>query len=350
MELTRENFRSMIYYDFRSGLTQQQSIARLVSAFGDEAPSKASVYNWFAEFKRGRSTLSHASGAGRPKTAVTQENIDAVQKLIEEDRHVTYQEIQTSLGIGGSQVHKILHEELWVRKLISRWVPHNLSEEQKAARVTWCKANLERFNGGASNHVFDIVSGDETWIYSYEPDSKTQSTVWTFVNELKPTKVTRSRSVSKKMVASFVAKSGHVATICLEDRKTVNADWYTTICLPEVIAELRKNNLNRRILLHHDNASSHTARRTIDFLNEENIELMDHPPYSPDLSPNDFFTFPRIKEKLRGLRFQSPEEAVEAYKTLILTTPTSEWNKCFSNWFERMEKCVKFGGIYFEKQ
>jgi len=115
MELTRENFRSMIYYDFRSGLTQQQSIARLVSAFGDEAPSKASVYNWFAEFKRGRSTLSHASGAGRPKTAVTQENIDAVQKLIEEDRHVTYQEIQTSLGIGGSQVHKILHEELSCR-------------------------------------------------------------------------------------------------------------------------------------------------------------------------------------------------------------------------------------------
>jgi len=350
MELTRENFRSMIYYDFRCGLTQQQSIDRLSSAFVDEAPSRTTVYDWFAEFKRGRSSLGQASGAGRPKSAITPENIDAVQKLIEEDRHVTYQEIQTSLGIGMSQIQKILHDELWVRKLISRWVPHNLSEEQKAARVTWCRATLQRFRGGTSNAVYNIVSGDESWIYSYEPDSKTQSTVWSFVNEPKPTKVTRSRSVSKKMVASFIAKSGHVATICLEDRKTVNADWYTTICLPEVIAELRKNNPKRRIILHHDNASSHTARRTIEFLAEENIELLDHPPYSPDLSPNDFFTFPKIKEKLRGQRFQSPEEAVEAYKTLILNTSTLEWNNCFNNWFERMEKCIKFGGIYFEKQ
>lgn len=350
MELTRENFRSMIYYDFRCGLTQQQSIDRLVSAFEGEAPSKTTIYNWFSEFKRERSSLGHASGAGRPKSAITQQNIDAVQKLIEEDRHVTYQEIQSSLGIGMTAIQKILHEELWVRKLISRWVPHNLSEEQKAARVTWCKKTLKRFNGGASKLVYDIVSGDESWIYSYEPESKTQSTVWSFINELKPTKVTRSRSVSKKMVASFVAKSGHVATICLDDRKTVNADWYTTVCLPEVIAERRKNNPKRRIILHHDNASSHTARRTIEFLAEENIEILDHPPYSPDLSPNDFFTFPKIKEKLRGQRFQSPEEAVEAYKTLILTTPTLEWNNCFNNWFERMEKCIEFGGIYFEKQ
>lgn len=350
MELTRENFRSMIFYDFGFGFTQQQSIDRLNTAFGDEAPSRASVYRWFSEFQLGRCSLSQASGAGRPKSAITQENITAVQKLIEDDRHVTYQEIQQALGIGRSQIQKILHDELWVRKLVSRWVPHNLTEEQKAARVAWCDVNLKRFDGGASNHVYSIVSGDESWIYSYEPESKAQSTVWSFVNELKPTKVIRSRSSSKKMVASFVSKSGHVSTVCLEDRKTVTADWYTTVCLPEVIAELRKNNPNRRIILHHDNASSHTARRTIEFLEEKNIELMDHPPYSPDLSPNDFFTFPRIKEKLRGQRFQSPDEAVDAYKTAIFNMPSSEWNQCFKNWFERMQKCIEFGGIYFEKQ
>lgn len=350
MELSRENLRVMIYYDFQVGWTQQQCLDRMISAFGNEAPSKATVYRWFTEFQRGRASLSDDFGGGRPKTAVTQENIDAVQELILEDRHVTYQEIQVTLGIGASAVHEILHEQLKVRKLISRWVPHLLTDLQKAGRVTWCKKTLKRLQGKEPNFVNNIVSGDESWIYSYEPESKAQSTVWTFQNELKPTKIIRSRSTSKKMVATFVAKSGHVATICLQDRRTVNADWYTTVCLPEVIAELRKNNQKRRIILHHDNASSHTARRTIDFLTENKIELMDHPPYSPDLSPNDFFTFPRIKEKLRGQRFQSPEEAVEAYITAILTTPTSEWNKCFKNWFERMEKCIKFHGEYFEKQ
>jgi [histone H3]-lysine36 N-dimethyltransferase SETMAR len=96
-------------------------------------------------------------------------------------------------------------------------MPHNLTEEQKAARITWCLKTLERFNEGASNHVYSIVSGDESWIYTYEPERKTLSTISTLNNELKPTKVTRSRSTSKKMIASFVSKSGHVGTICLEN-------------------------------------------------------------------------------------------------------------------------------------
>lgn len=135
MELTQENYRAMIFYDFRCGLTQQQSIERLFSAFGDEALSKTTVYDWFTEFKRGRSSLTKTHGGGHPKDAVTQQNIDAVQKLIEEDRHITYQEIQTALGIGRSQIQKILEEEMWVRKLIFSEKPPLLSDGPQAASI-----------------------------------------------------------------------------------------------------------------------------------------------------------------------------------------------------------------------
>ena len=43
MELTRENFRAMIYYDFWHGLSRQECIDQLISTFGDEAPSYAIV-------------------------------------------------------------------------------------------------------------------------------------------------------------------------------------------------------------------------------------------------------------------------------------------------------------------
>ncbi|CAG9132342.1 unnamed protein product [Plutella xylostella] len=307
---------------------------------------------WF--YRNGRVALDYydaeVPSTGRPKTAVTQDNIDAVRQLIKEDRHVTYEQIRASLSIGMTAIQTILHEELGVKKLFSRWVPHRLTEEQKSARVNWCRSALQRFNGGSSNAVYNIVSGDESWIYSYEPERKHQSAVWVFEGEVKPTKVIRSRSVSKKMVASFVSKTSHVATIPLQEQRTVTADWYTTVCLPEVVRELRKTNPNRRIILHHDNASSHTARKTRTFLNMENVELMDHPPYSPDLSPNDYFTFPRIKDMLRGQRFSGPEEAVEAYKSAVLTVSTSDWNYCFNDWFNRMKKCIECHGDYFEKQ
>ncbi|CAH1968055.1 unnamed protein product [Acanthoscelides obtectus] len=286
-------------------LSQQECLAELLSVFGNEAPHQSTISHWYGKFKRGRVSLSDDPRVGAQKTAVTQENVDAVRKLIIEDRHVTYREIEASLKISKTSFQKKLHE-LGVRKLGSRWIPHLLTEEQKAARVNWCQKTLDRFNSRNSKNVYSTVSGDESWIY-----------FWVFQVEEKPTKVIRSRSVSKKMVATFVSKAGHIATIPLNEQRTVTADWYTTNCLPKVITELRKINPERRIILHQDNASSLRAQKTRQYLTEENVELLDHPPYSPDLSPNDFFTFPKIKNRLRGQRFQSPEEAWNMLRKLI---------------------------------
>ncbi|CAH2010858.1 unnamed protein product [Acanthoscelides obtectus] len=91
----------------------------------------------------------------------------------------------------------------------------------------------------------------------------------------------------------------------------------------ELLLRISSIDPERGIILHQDNASSHTAQKTRQYLTEENVELLDHPPYSPDLSPNDFFTFPKIKNRLRGQRFQSPEEAVDAFKNAVLDLPAN---------------------------
>ena len=78
---------------------------------------------------------------------------------------------------------------------------------------------------------------------------------------------------------------------------------------------------------------------------------MGHLTYSPDLAPNDFFLFPHIKKKkMRGQRYSSPEDAVEAFKNYVLEVSESEWKKCFDNWFERVQKCINHAGEYFDKQ
>lgn len=76
---------------------------------------------------------------------------------------------------------------------------------------------------------------------------------------------------------------------------------------------------------------THTALVQRLSLKQENVENFDHPPYSPDLSPNNFFTFPKIKKTLRGQRFQTDEETVNVFKSVRLNIPTLEWNKCFIN-------------------
>ena len=53
---------------------------------------------------------------------------------------------------------------------------------------------------------------------------------------------------------------------------------------------------------------------------------------------------------MKGLRFSTPEEAVDAFRMHVLEKPQSEWQKCFYNWFKRMQKCMGLNGKYFEKQ
>ena len=107
-----------------------------------------------------------------------------------------------------------------------------------------------------------------------------------------------------------------------------------------MFGQIRKKQPRRRIVLHQDNASSHTSRQTIAYLTGQNVELMGHPPYSPDLASNDFFLFPYVKNKLRGQRFSTPEEVVTTFKKPHFGGTQSEWKKCYENWFKRMQKCM----------
>ena len=138
MELNREHFRMIIFYNFRRRLTQLQCIDELNSIFGDKALSRTSVYRWYGEFNRGRSSFQDEFREGCPKSVVVPKTIDAVRQLILQDRHVTYREIKTTLGISGTIIHSILYEHLTVKKICSRWIPHNLSITQKnqSIRVT----------------------------------------------------------------------------------------------------------------------------------------------------------------------------------------------------------------------
>ena len=72
---------------------------------------------------------------------------------------------------------------------------------------------LDKFNGGKSKNIFNIVTGDESWIYQYDPEMKRKSLLWVYSGEDPPTKVRKSRSVGKKMICCFFSTSVHIVTV-----------------------------------------------------------------------------------------------------------------------------------------
>ncbi|GBP84036.1 hypothetical protein EVAR_56884_1 [Eumeta japonica] len=73
----------------------------------------------------------------RPKSVKVPENIDAVRELIMQDRHITYCKMKASLGINTTSIQKILHENLAVKGICSRWIPHD---------VSWCVLLLAKLH------------------------------------------------------------------------------------------------------------------------------------------------------------------------------------------------------------
>lgn len=64
-----------------------------------------------------------------------------------------------------------------------------------------------------------------------------------------------------------------------------------------------------------DNAPVHKNVLTMAKITELKYELLEHPPYSPDLAPSDFDLFPHLKRFMRGKRFSSHEEIIAAVET-----------------------------------
>ena len=135
-------FIEWFFYNFSKGLTQQQCLESLRSTFGNQSPSENTVYNWFAEFRR--ASVSDEFRDGRLNSVVPK-NIDAVLNMIEEDRHVTYREVESSLGISKTAVHSILHEHLAVKRSIPdgfRIIWPKLKNRLVSIGVRKCSKNL----------------------------------------------------------------------------------------------------------------------------------------------------------------------------------------------------------------
>ena len=227
-----------------------------------------------------------------------------------------------------------------------------LVDKQRRVRVERCQFTLREFNGGRSKLTWEVLTGDETWFCRYDPETKMRSAVWPFPDESLPPKLKRPRSAQKKIVACFFGTSGHVAIVPLDDRRTVTADWYGHHCLSkvfEVWCQRRPKTGLGGLFLHQDNASAHTAATTVDFLNESEVQLLPYPPYSPDLSPCDFFLFPELKRQLNGILFESAEEACRAFPRAVEDRPKSTWAEEWKTWFHRMAKCIAAEERFFEK-
>ncbi|XP_045132250.1 histone-lysine N-methyltransferase SETMAR-like [Portunus trituberculatus] len=119
------------------------------------------------------------------------------------NRRVIIDEVACSLQISHGSAFQIIHDELGFHKVCARWVPRELTAEHKRKRLEVCQRLLDRYNNDGERFLSRIVTGDETWVHHYEPESKRQSMEWKHPGSPATKKFKTQASARKVMLTLF---------------------------------------------------------------------------------------------------------------------------------------------------
>ncbi|KAL4131595.1 hypothetical protein QTP88_008888 [Uroleucon formosanum] len=333
--------RVCIKFCLKLGKNATETYEMIKTAFGDDSLSRSKIFEWFKRFKNGRETTEDDPRSGRPSTSRNDDVVSKICEKVRNDRRLTVRELADEAGISIGSCHEILTENLQMRRVAAKFVPRLLTLEQKENRLTICQDLKNRSID--PNFIKNIVTGDETWVYGYDPETKAQSSQWKTKFSPRPKKARQVRSSVKTMLIVFFDIEGIVHYEFVPHGQTVNQVFYKDV-LMRLREKIRKKCPEKwrteTWFLHHDNAPAHSALSIREFLADKKIPVVPHPPYSPDLAPCDFFLFPKLKFALKGQRFQDVEE-IKANTAAELKVLTSEqFQRTFEKWQDRWNHCI----------
>ena len=114
-----------------------------------------------AEFNDPERGFEGAPRMGRPLTITTDENIEAVERMVMPDRQIPIRRVAYELGIPKTTIHEIMNNLMGMKKVCTRWVPKLLTPIHRANRVDCCQELLQEREVNLAKFFDCIVTGDE---------------------------------------------------------------------------------------------------------------------------------------------------------------------------------------------
>ena len=233
-----------------------------------------------------------------------------------------------------------------MRRVSAKFVPRFLIDDLKENRVEISQELLASANG--NENFKNIITGDETWVYGYDVDTKVQSSQWLGKGSPRPRKARMSRSKIKVMLVVFFDWQGIVHHEFVRRGQMVNRQLYQ-----EFLARLRYGMRRKRPELWVTRLGCCTTtmrrltRRSSSAVIWQNIRCAPST-LSLDLAPVHFFLFPKHKTSLKGRCFQTIEEIQENVIRELRAITESAFREAFQQWNKCWEQCFASRGDYFE--
>jgi len=231
----------------------------LQAAFGESCLSRSKTFEWYSCFKNGRRSFEDDPRPGRSSTSHTEEAVAHVRWIICADRRLTIKEVTEDVGIAFGTCQKILTEDFQMRRVPAKLCPVSW---QRSRRTIACQFALTSVSEPRApsrndpNFMSSVITGDESWVYGYDPETKQMSFQWKTASSSRPKKARQVKSNVKTMLIAFFDNEGIVHHEYVSRGQTVNKEFYK-----RVLQRLRDAVLSHRHekwrsgnwILHHDN-------------------------------------------------------------------------------------------------
>jgi len=111
---------------------------------------------------------------GLPSALTNVDHVEGVLAVIHGNLRLTVQEVADDVGISIGSCHLIFTEKLQMCCINAKFMPCLLADDQKENHVEISQELLCNANGN-ENFLKNIITGDETWVYGYDVETKMQS-------------------------------------------------------------------------------------------------------------------------------------------------------------------------------
>src|SRR5437868_11420454 len=112
------------------------------------------------------------------------------------------------LSCSMTKAHRIITDKLGLKYYYAYWVPHFLSDEQKISRKEFCQKFLKKYGCMEKKCTYNIVTGDETWVFSYDPLPHKSAGKYLKKGQGPPMVVQKSLHPLKIQIAVFFSRAG----------------------------------------------------------------------------------------------------------------------------------------------
>ena len=263
-------------------------------------------------------------GSGRPKEHLDKE--DEIEAAIKDNYFVTVRELSDVVGIPRESVRRLIHGMDYQKKSC-RWVPKRLSDEQKHCRVNAAQQNLQLIQAGELV-MENVITLDEKQFARFTHRGKRSSYAWQKPKQprIALPKSMSSTSRTKTLYCIAMSCEGVEHLYRVPPKTTLNAEKYLQMCVLPAVQKLQnKRGANVTIHLLHDNARPHVAKSVRDALVAAGVSVINHPTYSPDISPCDYFLFSKLTKGMAGKLFDTADDLQTAIEEAISQIPQEKF-------------------------